>query len=289
MTTTESKTSTALAMVPRSFDEAKDMASTYAQSNLLSTALRGKPADVFVTLMAGHELGLPPMASLRGIHVVEGKPVLAAATMVAIVLATGSAEYFQRVAETDDSVTYETKRRGAPAPVRCTWTMKMAQQAKLTGKDNWSKYPRAMLKARCQAELAREVYPDKLAGVYDPDEAADFQRSGPRVPDPDPTNGHGWGTGAVDGEIVDAAPAAAKPAGPTLLERVLAADGFDVLQALSPEANRLQKGSPERAAVVAAMKRRKAELEEEARVAAAADEFAGGRHDDDGDQAGAAA
>jgi hypothetical protein len=290
--TTESK-STALAMVPRDFDEAKGMAVTYSESSLLSSALRGKPADVFVTIMAGHELGLPPMASLRGINVIEGKPVLAAATMVAIVLASGVAEYFQRVAETADSVTYETKRRGAPAPVQCTWTMAMAAQARLTGKDNWQKYGRAMLKARCQAELAREVYPDRLAGVYDPDEADDFRRSGPRAPEP--STGGSWSEAAIDGEIVDAPPVAAKPApsqpaGPPLLARVLAAETLDQLRALSPEATAMKRGTRERAEVSAAMKTRKAELEAEAKLAAEADAYdAGGRHDDDGDQAGAAA
>jgi hypothetical protein len=295
--TTESK-STALAMVPRTFDEAKMMAGTYAESSLLSIALRNRPADVFVTIMAGQELGLPPMASLRGIHVVEGKPVLAADTMVAVVLADGTAEYFQRIPELDtaDSVTFETKRRGAPGPIRCTWTMAMAQQARLTGKDNWQKYPRSMLKARCKAELAREVYPDKLAGVYDPDEADDFRRSGPRAPEP--SSGGGWGEAAIDGEIVDAPPPAAKtaapapppPAGPPLLARVLAAETLDQLRALSPEATAMKRGTRERAEVSAAMKTRKAELEAEAKLAAEADAYdAGGRHDDDGDQAGAAA
>jgi hypothetical protein len=68
-------------------------------------------------------------------------------------------------------VTYETKRRGAPKPQQLTWTLADAQRAGLGGGDNWKKYPRAMLSARCKAELARDVYPDVLAGVYETSEA----------------------------------------------------------------------------------------------------------------------
>ncbi len=170
-----------MAIIPRTVDEVRSLAVMFSKSALLPEALRGKEADVFVSIMAGQELGLPPMAALRGVHVVKGKPVLSADTMVGIVLGSGLAEYFSCLEETSTSVTYETKRRGSPHPQVCTWTMGDAQAAGLGG-DNWKKYPRAMLKARCKAMLARDVYPDVLAGCYDPDEAREFTPSGPTPP-----------------------------------------------------------------------------------------------------------
>lgn len=167
------KENRSLAIIPRTVDEVRALAKMFAQSALLPPDLRGKEPDVFVSIMAGQELGLPPMAALRGVHVVKGKPVLSADTMVGIVLGSGLAEYFSCIEETPESVTYETKRRGSPHSQVCTWTIDDARNAGLGG-DNWKKYPRAMLKARCKAMLARDVYPDVLAGCYDPDEAREF-------------------------------------------------------------------------------------------------------------------
>lgn len=165
---------TALAIVPRSVAEARDLAGQYAKSSLLPPDLRGKEADVFVTIMAGLELGLAPMASLRSIHVVKGKPILSADAMVAVVQASGLCEYFTCVESSAAVATYETKRKGAPPPQRLSFSLDEAKMAKLTGGDNWMKYPAAMLRARAKAALARDVYPDAIAGVYTDDEAAEF-------------------------------------------------------------------------------------------------------------------
>lgn len=193
------------AIVPTDANGFADLAARFSKSALLPDSLRAKPDDVFVTLLAGHELGFTPMASLRAVHVVKGKPILAADAMVALVLGRGAAKYFRCVEESDTSVTYETLREGAPEPQKSTWTIKDAERAGLAGGDNWRKYPRAMLKARCKAVLARDVYPDVLAGCYEAGEADEIEaRSAPtrlpvqqarRVPEarpepqPDPTTG----------------------------------------------------------------------------------------------------
>src|SRR5688572_12579945 len=98
---------TALAIVPRSLPEVQSLAEILSKSALLPEALKGKAADIVVSILAGQELGLAPMAAIRGVHVVQGKPLLAADTMVGLVLASGLAEYFQCVEDTDASVTYE--------------------------------------------------------------------------------------------------------------------------------------------------------------------------------------
>lgn len=157
--------SKALATVPSDLNGFSALAEQFAKSKLIPSDLQGKAPDVFVTLLAGHELGLSPMAALRGIHVVKGKPVLSADTMAAIVLSSGAAEYIRCVDSTAEVATYATKRKGDPEERIVTWTKADAARAKLDG-DNWTKYPRAMLKARCKAELLRDVYPDVLAGCY---------------------------------------------------------------------------------------------------------------------------
>jgi hypothetical protein len=160
----------ALAIVPRTLAEVSSLADVLAKSTLLPDALRGKVPDVIVQILAGQELGLSPMASIRGVHIVQGKPVLSADTMVALIHGSGLCEYFSCVEDTDARVTYETKRRGAPNPQRTSWSVEDTKRAGLNTKDNWRLYPRSMMKARCKAILARDVYPDVLAGCYDENE-----------------------------------------------------------------------------------------------------------------------
>lgn len=168
----ESHNTKALAIIPNSLGEVQSMAEILAKSNLLPEGLKGKAPDVVVQILAGQELGLAPMASIRGVHIVQGKPLLSADTMVALVLGSGLAEYFSLVEETDTKVTYETKRKGSPHAQRATWSDDDTKQAGLNTKDNWRLHKKQMRRARARAILARDVYPDVLAGCYDPDEIA---------------------------------------------------------------------------------------------------------------------
>lgn len=165
-----SEKNTVTALVPTTIMETQELAGRFAKSRLLPAELQGKEADVFVTILAGMELGLAPMAALRSIHIIKGKPVLSADGMVGVVQASGLCEYFTGIESSDKIATYETKRRGAPAPQRISFSIEEAKLAGLLSNDNWKRYPAAMLRARAKAALARDVYPDAIAGVYTEDE-----------------------------------------------------------------------------------------------------------------------
>jgi hypothetical protein len=112
---------------PRSMKDARVLAEDmYARR---CSRAYGSPQAVLSTVMVGRELGLPAMASLRAIHNIEGRHALSASLMVALVLKSGMAEYFEPVSFTDTEATYETKRKGARNPVRLTHTIEMARQA----------------------------------------------------------------------------------------------------------------------------------------------------------------
>ena len=149
-------------------DDAERLARIAVASGL--TALR-RPEEAAVILLTGRELGLAPMQSLRGIHVVQGRPVLSADLMVAIVRRSGLCASWRTVESTPEVCTIETRREGESDSTRKTWTMADASRAGLTAKGgNWKAYPTQMLRHRCAADLAREVYPDVVLGLYDPDE-----------------------------------------------------------------------------------------------------------------------
>lgn len=154
------------------YDSDVALAKTLAGSQLLPEIMRGKEANVLFAILTGKELGLSPMASIRGIHVIKGKPSLAADTMVAVALSHPLCEYFTLVEETDTSCTYETKRRNNAAPNRYTYTLQDQITAGLT-EDNHRAHPKAMRRARCKSILARDTYPDLLAGIYAMEEFAE--------------------------------------------------------------------------------------------------------------------
>ena len=169
---------------PKSFDEAGSYAKALAAATVIGGKLHGKPADVLAIILAGAELGLPPMQSIRGIHLVDGKPCLDSALAVALVKRSLKAgEYIRMVESSDKLATYEAKRAEDPGPTRLSFTIEEANRAGLTGKDNWKKYPAAMLRARAAMALVRVVFPEVTFGVYDPDElnVADASASSSKV------------------------------------------------------------------------------------------------------------
>lgn len=171
------------ALEPATFQETMQVAQVIAQSGIVPSSLR-KPEAIVAAVMLGRDLGLSTMQSIRGIHVIEGKPTLAADTIVGVCKRSPLCEYFQLVDSTPEVATYETKRRGEPHPTKMSFTIKEAATAGLTNKNTWKSYPAAMLRARAATALARAVYPDLVSGLYDPDE---LERPEPVEVNPRPT------------------------------------------------------------------------------------------------------
>lgn len=165
-----------LQLDPRNMSDARVLATDMFKSRLFESY--GTPQGVLATVMLGRELGLPAMASLRQIHVIEGKQALSAQLMVALVLKSGMAEYFEPISFDDQKAVFETKRKGARNPVTLTHTIEMARTAGLVkDKSNWMKIPTDMLVARAQSRLCRLVYPDIVGGLYTPDELIDLREA----------------------------------------------------------------------------------------------------------------
>ncbi len=174
---------------PRSMKDARVLAEDMFKSRMFTAY--GSPQAVLSTVMVGRELGLPAMASLRSIHNIEDRHALSASLMVALVIKSGLAEYFEPVSFSDSEATFETHRKGARKPVILTHTIEMARQAWPKGKSTdpkqvaqwegaflasgWGRNPTDMLVARATSRLARMVYPDLLAGLYTPEELAEIR------------------------------------------------------------------------------------------------------------------
>jgi hypothetical protein len=168
---------------PRTLAEAKELASTLSAARSIPEALQKSPADVLAIVMAGAELGLAPMQSIRGIVLIKGRPTLSADAMGALTKSSPLCTYLQCTESTAKVATFKTHRKGDPEPTTLSFTIEEAQAAGLTG-DNWKKFPKAMLRARAQSAICRLVYSDLMLGVYDTDELEADAPAAPRVEKP---------------------------------------------------------------------------------------------------------
>ena len=55
-----------------------------SKSNLVPKQFQGKPADIYLAMSWGDELGLTPIQSLQNIAVINGKPSIYGDTMIAL-------------------------------------------------------------------------------------------------------------------------------------------------------------------------------------------------------------
>jgi hypothetical protein len=158
------------AFEPRGIDEAMQLASLLIASRLLPRSVTTAEA-AFAIIATGRELGLTAMQSLRTIHVIEGRPTLSADLVAALCKSRRDVcAYFMLVESTATVARYKTQRVGEPEPTTMAFTIEDAQRAGVSTKENWKRYPAAMLRARCITALARAVYPDLAMGIYDEDE-----------------------------------------------------------------------------------------------------------------------
>lgn len=164
-------------MMETAYQLAKGMCAT----QMVPARFRGKPQDGCAAILYGAELGLNPIQSLQRIIPIHGMPSLEARTMVALLKSRGY--NVKTVTQSDESVTV----RGVDLDgevYESTWTIARAVKAgyvpqvdektgkyrlnangKLMGNEKYLTDPQAMLKAKAQAEVCRDMAPEILLGI----------------------------------------------------------------------------------------------------------------------------
>jgi hypothetical protein len=127
--------------------------------------------EILAVIMAGQELGLPPMAALRGLYLVHGKVGLSYDAMVGLLRRAGYRIQWQESTPTR-AVLELTHPDGSTHTE--TWDVERAKTAGLWGSATWRKYPDTMLRARCVSSAARAFAGDVLAGCYSVDEVREI-------------------------------------------------------------------------------------------------------------------
>jgi hypothetical protein len=174
-----------------SFDDMDRMADVLAQSGLFG--VKNKTQALALMLVAQAE-GEHPMSVAGDYDIIQGKGTRKTHSVLARFQAMGGKVEWHELSHTRAEATFSHPKGGA---LRLDWTIEQAKQAKLTGKDNWGSYARAMLRARLIAEGVRAVYPAAIGGWQVPEEAM-----GPQMDDgtasPAPTVKHMGAADVVD-------------------------------------------------------------------------------------------
>lgn len=198
---------TVLAIIPQSAEEISRVAKGVLAAGVAPFSLVGnKPAAeaeaaIMITIMAGAELGLPPMASLRAFTVINGKPALYAEGLIGVIRRTGKAASITMGFEKGTATRYgddafgwcEAVRADTGETYRVEYSVEDAKRAglwqdkaRITKRrkdgstyeaDNdspWFRYPQRMLQWRPTGYCLRTLFADILMGITDEYEAREI-------------------------------------------------------------------------------------------------------------------
>lgn len=132
-----------------------------AGTEFVPGALRGNLPAILACVAAGRELGIGDMAAIRLINVIDGRTTYAAELMVLVTRGRGHSIQGE---VGDGSARVTGKRADNGDTMTVTWTLAMAERAGLANKQNWKRYPEAMLWARAVSQLCRMLFADCFAG-----------------------------------------------------------------------------------------------------------------------------
>lgn len=186
---------------PNNLAELQQLGGLMAASGFFSDSRSA--AQACVKILAGREMGFPPIASMTGISIIDGKPSTGANLIAAAMKRAG---YTWKVIQRDAkgcklTVIYRNQEMG-PAE----FLEEDAKRANLLGKKNWLSWPRSMYFARAISEAAKTYAPEIFLGmpIYTADElgAVNTTEDGAALPEPVEHDHHGRGPLNAESEAV---------------------------------------------------------------------------------------
>lgn len=173
-------------IAPSSMDDLFRFAKAVAVSGLAPKGIE-TPEAIFVALEMGLEVGLPMMAALQNIAVINGRPAIWGDAQLAVVRSTGELALFEEWYEekgkrlprnpstfTDETTAVCRVQRHGYEPAETAFSVADAKRANLWGKAGpWTQYPARMLKHRARSFALRDQFGDALRGLRTVEEVQD--------------------------------------------------------------------------------------------------------------------
>jgi hypothetical protein len=191
-------------IVPQDFDQAWRIGNAISKAGMQPPGLE-TAEKVTIAILAGMEVGLPPMQAIQSIAIINNRPSIYGDGALALVRASGLLESMdERLDGQEDAqtATCSVKRRGERNPVVRTFSVADAKKAGLwTRKGPWEHYPQRMLAMRARAFALRDGFADVLRGLGVAEEQADIVKAAALQPGPPPDDAiPDFGTSVVEQE-----------------------------------------------------------------------------------------
>ena len=154
---------------PNSLAELDYLSKKLTQSGMVPRAYQGRPADAFVAIAYGAEVGLPPLASLMHIAVINGRPGLFGDAIAGVAIKSGAIrsidERLEGEPHTDSWTAVAVVTRPDGSKVERRFSVADAKKAQLWNKAGpWQQYAGRMLAARARGYAVRDAAPHAFLG-----------------------------------------------------------------------------------------------------------------------------
>lgn len=157
-----------LATLPQHREERREVLQSFINSRLLPQHIKTvDQAELIVAI--GREIGLPPVASLRTIHLISGTPTVSPAMMIALANQRSLIEDMS-LEKTEEGAKFTVLRKGRKTPHTEFFGLEEARKLGLMEKDNYIKQRKTMFAWRAVSAGMRVVFPDVIFGLYTPEE-----------------------------------------------------------------------------------------------------------------------
>lgn len=126
------------------------------------------PEMAFCVIQYGDELGIGPMASLKGITYKGDTPTVDGDLALGLVRASDNCEYvIENFDPETETATCTAKRKDQAEPIKRSFSMADARKAKLTERYGpWKDYPHRMLRYRALGFCLRDAFPEVMQGIH---------------------------------------------------------------------------------------------------------------------------
>jgi hypothetical protein len=151
------------ALTRLNIDEMARVSKALSESNRFGSI---QAQAVFVSVLAGQELGIPPFAAMTGIHVIQGKPILGAGILAGLVKASPKYDY-RVTTHTNEACVIAFFEHGEKVG-ETEFTINDAKRAGLVKPGSpWVTYPKNMVFARALSNGVAFFCPDlTMSRVY---------------------------------------------------------------------------------------------------------------------------
>lgn len=162
-------------IIPHNIEEAWRIAQYFEASGLGPKDMR-QAKQLLIAIMAGSEVGLPPIQAVLSIALINGRPTMWGDGLLAIVLSQGFKVEEWMEGTGDDRIAYcKVTRPDTKQVIERFFSVEDAKEARLWGKEGpWQTYRRRMLQMRARSWAIRDGAADVTRGIMVREEAEDF-------------------------------------------------------------------------------------------------------------------